>query len=605
MTGRQQRYNVTMVDNSKRIDELKKELARDSRSRQFYQLGELLRRDGRLNEAADVLRGGLKHHARYVAAWVALGRTCLDLGHGRESEAADALAQALGLDAHNPVAWRLLGEARLACGERGAALEAMERALALVPGDEVLKAAVEALQAEAAPSAPVMERRPAAAGPPEPRPQPVPMEPALPEVPFAFEAAPLELDAAEGPAVPAPAPQEPGGEVGASPAAGPTGEPGPPEPVVSGADEAPSVLAPAEQTPPTEAPFRDEGVSSEVQAAPLPAESMPEVGPSADVFDVFGGPSEPEVADAVEPMADAPPVEPLPTPLEEPPGVPPEPEQVVVSEPPTPGPAEVVGSRVEPELPEVAPAGASLAEPGAEIEPGPAGPAPPEPEAPVVEPLLAEPGPPEPREEELFAPDRPTGSLSVGPEPGAPGEETPPVAPVEASPAEPEGVAVEAVSVAPEPGAPDAKSPAVEPVGELPAEPELAAGSAGEAEPAGGAIEPEVAEARHLTPPLAEGGVLDEAPGPVAFPEESPASITLARLYLHQQQMDAAVEVLERLLGREPDNQEARDLLVLVRDLMEEVHEPQASALSVGERKIAALQRWLARMEPGRERMTP
>lgn len=610
MTGRQQRYNVTMVDNSKRIDELKKELARDSRSRQFYQLGELLRRDGRLNEAADVLRAGLKHHARYVAAWVALGRTCLDLGHGREGEAADALAQALGLDAHNPVAWRLLGEARLACGQRGAALEAMERALALVPGDEVLKAAVEALQAEAAPPAPVLERRPAAAAPPEPRPQPAPMEPALPEVPFAFEAAPLELDAAVGPAVPAPAPQEPGGEVGASPAEGSAGEPGPPEPVVAGADQAPSVPVPAEQAPPTEAPFRDEAVSVEVQAAPLPVEAVPDSGPSADVFDVFGGPSEPEAADAVERTVAAAPVEPLPEPMEEPTPLPAEPEPVAELEPEPPGSPEAAPLPAESGPPEVAAAEVSAAEPTPELEPAPVDLAPPAPEAPMEEPLLAPgagpegeaeeiaPGTaPEGQPEELAPLELPAEPLSVAPEPGSPEEEAPAVAPVEVSLAEPDVAAAPAVVLVPESGQPE-EPPRVVAAEEPPVEPEAVEGGTG------GDLEPEASDARPLNPPEVEESVVREAPGPAAVSEESPASITLARLYLHQQQMDAAVEVLERLLAREPDNQEAGDLLVLVRDLMEEAPAPQVPVLPVSERKIAALQRWLARMEPGRERMT-
>ena len=135
-----------MADNAKRIEELRKELAANPGSRQFYQLGELLRRDGRNAEAAGVLGDGLTHHPRYVAAWVSLGRACLDAGE--PGQATHALTRALELDAQNPVAWRLLGESRLAAADRAGALAAMEKSLALAPGDDVLKAAVEALCSE-------------------------------------------------------------------------------------------------------------------------------------------------------------------------------------------------------------------------------------------------------------------------------------------------------------------------------------------------------------------------------------------------------------------------------------------------------------------------
>jgi len=135
-----------MADNAKRIEELRKELAANPGSRQFYQLGELLRREGRNAEAAGVLGDGLTHHPRYVAAWVSLGRACLDAGE--PGQATHALKQALELDGQNPVAWRLLGESSLAAADRAGALAAMEKSLALAPGDDVLKAAVEALSSE-------------------------------------------------------------------------------------------------------------------------------------------------------------------------------------------------------------------------------------------------------------------------------------------------------------------------------------------------------------------------------------------------------------------------------------------------------------------------
>ena len=86
-------------------------------------------------------------------------------------------------------------------------------------------------------------------------------------------------------------------------------------------------------------------------------------------------------------------------------------------------------------------------------------------------------------------------------------------------------------------------------------------------------------------------------------PAQPAASLTLARVYVQQQALSEAVLVLERLLEREPGNVEARDLLVLVRDMMEPL--PAAPPpLSWRERKIAALQRWLASLTLGRERAT-
>lgn len=507
-----------MVDNSKRIDELKRELAKDPRSRQFYQLGELLRREGRLNEAAEVLRGGLTHHTRYVAAWVALGRTCLDLGHGRESEAADALTQALGLDAQNPVAWRLLGESRLACGQRPAALEAMERALALVPGDEVLKAAVEALQVEVAKTAPLLvppkvsapkpAEAPPAAAVAAPPPQPAPEE-----APFDFDAAPLALE---------------------PPAAHPS--------------LAEAVLAPV--------PVVGEGPGSETSVAEL-------VEPAARPAEVLGAvvaADQPSPAGALQPVSAAP-------------------------------PGEVFDVFGEPALAaEPVVAAQTVAAPAEEA-------APPVPAAPGAVPFF------EP------SPELPELAGEVAPAEAA--EALPAVAPVETA----EQEAWPAVEPEPAPALPLAETPQEQALvegGELPgpaaqAEPGVAAVAQMQGEPA----PPEVTE-----PPVPELAPAEEPAtppslGPPAGPPEvaadasPPASITLARLYLHQQQMDAAVEVLETVLRREPDNQEARELLGLVRDMLDVAPVVTTPTLTPGERKIASLQRWLARVQMGREGIAP
>jgi cytochrome c-type biogenesis protein CcmH/NrfG len=166
---------AVMTENTRRIAELQRELASNPASRQFYQLGELLRRDGRSQEASAVLHSGLAHHPRYVAAWVALGRASLEAGQA--SGAVAGLQEALGLDPQNPVAWRLLGEAHMALGDRPLALEAMQRCLELVPGDDVLQAAVEALTPDAAAPAAEASAPAATGGPFREPPPPLPVEP--------------------------------------------------------------------------------------------------------------------------------------------------------------------------------------------------------------------------------------------------------------------------------------------------------------------------------------------------------------------------------------------------------------------------------------------
>jgi len=103
----------------------------------------------------------------------------------------------------------------------------------------------------------------------------------------------------------------------------------------------------------------------------------------------------------------------------------------------------------------------------------------------------------------------------------------------------------------------------------------------------------EATPARPLPAPL-------RPPGP-AQPSEPPPSIALARLYLQQQATDEAVRVLERLLEQEPGDTEAADLLALVHDMMTPL--PAAPPpLSPRERKIAALQRFLASLTLGWEK---
>jgi Flp pilus assembly protein TadD len=119
-----------------RLEQLRFELREDPSSRSFFKLGEHLRREGEHDEAIDVLRTGLEHHPRYVAAWVSLGRALLAAGQG--AEAAVALDTALELDPGNAVAARAAGEAGIANEEWVKAVKALKLARGLTPQDDSL-----------------------------------------------------------------------------------------------------------------------------------------------------------------------------------------------------------------------------------------------------------------------------------------------------------------------------------------------------------------------------------------------------------------------------------------------------------------------------------
>ena len=102
----------------------------------FYQLGELLRREGDAEGAVKVLVSGLERHPRYVAPWVSLGRSYRDLGSLDEAER--ALESALEIDRENAVAARLLGETAVERGDWLRAVKALKLARALTGADQEL-----------------------------------------------------------------------------------------------------------------------------------------------------------------------------------------------------------------------------------------------------------------------------------------------------------------------------------------------------------------------------------------------------------------------------------------------------------------------------------
>ncbi len=123
-----------------RIEQLRYLLREDASSRIFFQLGELLRREGDAAEAVKVLRTGLERHPRYVAAWVSLGRSYRDLDSLAEAE--NAFETALGIDRENSAAARLLGETAAERGNWLQAVKALKLTRALTGGDDELNAQI-------------------------------------------------------------------------------------------------------------------------------------------------------------------------------------------------------------------------------------------------------------------------------------------------------------------------------------------------------------------------------------------------------------------------------------------------------------------------------
>ena len=123
-----------------RIEQLRYLLREDPSSRIFFQLGELLRREGEAVQAVKILESGLERHPRYVAAWVSLGRAQRDL-HALE-EAGQAFETALEIDRENPVAARLLGETAVERQNWLGAVKAFKLTRALTGGDDELDAQI-------------------------------------------------------------------------------------------------------------------------------------------------------------------------------------------------------------------------------------------------------------------------------------------------------------------------------------------------------------------------------------------------------------------------------------------------------------------------------
>ena len=290
-----------------RIEQLRFQLREDPTSRQFYQLGELLRRAGELEESASILRAGLEHHPRYLAAWVALGRTLYDLN--RFDQAESSFARALALDPQNAVAAQMVGRAAARRGEWARAVNGFNLALALVPGDESIESELAEARSHLAETMTPGETIPAEGGLPPPLPDheatPIP-PPERPLSPILVRSTEVTVLSAEDPfaagprgdtgvwltgedvfaAGEMPPPEEPPEAPRVEAAMAP-----PQEPVVEAATEA---LATAEDAVPTAEDASPPAVAREALAAEPPAGPPAIPPPLPTVGEAPEEPEEPE-----------------------------------------------------------------------------------------------------------------------------------------------------------------------------------------------------------------------------------------------------------------------------------------------------------------------
>lgn len=137
-------------DLSAEIAKYEAQFAREPHSRIFAQLADALRKAGRLEEAIQTCRSGLRDHPTYAAALVVLGRALLQKGQPLEAE--KELTAALKLSPGNVAAHRLLADAAAAQGKKGEARERYEALLKQNPQDRELQVALARLEHARPPS---------------------------------------------------------------------------------------------------------------------------------------------------------------------------------------------------------------------------------------------------------------------------------------------------------------------------------------------------------------------------------------------------------------------------------------------------------------------
>ena len=146
--------------NADPLADLRRRWEEEPGSRLFLQLAEEYRRDGRREEALQVLQRGLEAHPQQVSGLVSLGRLHLEMGQA--AQAATALEKAVSIDPTNLAAMKLAVEAYLAQGDRDNARQRLELYKLLNAGDPEVGDLEDRVEGRA-PAAPPQDETPGAA----------------------------------------------------------------------------------------------------------------------------------------------------------------------------------------------------------------------------------------------------------------------------------------------------------------------------------------------------------------------------------------------------------------------------------------------------------
>jgi tetratricopeptide (TPR) repeat protein len=145
-----------------RLEELKRRVEADPASIAFASLAEEYRRAARFDEAVEASRAGLRFHPTYVSARVTLGRSLMELG--LDDQAERELLVVARSTPDNLAARRALGDLYWRQADLVRALEQLQLASGLAPGDGELAEMVRELELDVAASQPSVEETVYAAG---------------------------------------------------------------------------------------------------------------------------------------------------------------------------------------------------------------------------------------------------------------------------------------------------------------------------------------------------------------------------------------------------------------------------------------------------------
>ena len=141
-----------MVDERGLVDAIRRHeerMARDPDSLAFAQLADLYRKTGRTGEAVATCREGLRRWPHYTTARLILAKTLL--AEGQHEAALGEISAILQTSPKDVQCHRLAAEIHRRAGRLDAAVEHLEKAVGLDPGDRESTALLSLLRADAVP----------------------------------------------------------------------------------------------------------------------------------------------------------------------------------------------------------------------------------------------------------------------------------------------------------------------------------------------------------------------------------------------------------------------------------------------------------------------